>query len=396
MITSNTVRIYSSELYSSPVYSGTAGALIGLLNACLISGFNTVSLSSIVISNNVATCTSSGAHNLFLFRNMVGPIIRISGATSLTGINGDWRVSSIVSPTVFTVNISEVEDGTVSGTLICKIAPADWTSPYTGTNLAVYRPPEGNRFSLRVDDTNTTYALVRAAESFNAVSSPTNSFPLTAQVGDTNCRWVKSNSADSTARSWILLADSKRMYFFPMWNTSYSWRDVYIFGDMVSYMTNDGFATILSFSRSTSTTVTGSYNSVFAPQETTYVPYIARSFIQLGGAQSLTFAYRNTGAAHQSPGHTNMTDYLPFPNPIDNSLVLRGICEYKENNTTLALRGKLPGIYFPYHQLPLIDGDVVTNVENLTNKTLMAISYQSSYTNSDTNPSRLFVDVTSW
>lgn len=57
---------------SGPVLSGTVGAGITLLDACLLTtGFNSFSVSTITVTANVATVTTSGSHGLVANDNVV-------------------------------------------------------------------------------------------------------------------------------------------------------------------------------------------------------------------------------------------------------------------------------------------------------------------------------------
>jgi hypothetical protein len=56
MPTHNT-KWYRSTMTGAAALSGQAGKLIDVLDACLINGFNQVTLTSLVVASNVATCT---------------------------------------------------------------------------------------------------------------------------------------------------------------------------------------------------------------------------------------------------------------------------------------------------------------------------------------------------
>jgi len=53
------VVYFDSTMTGAPALSGTAGTLIGLLDACLQDGFGGVTLDSLVVASNVATATYS-------------------------------------------------------------------------------------------------------------------------------------------------------------------------------------------------------------------------------------------------------------------------------------------------------------------------------------------------
>jgi len=93
-------------------------------------------------------------------------------------------------------------------------ASAGWAKPFTGTNLAVYRAPQGNRFYLRLDDTDAQYPVLRGYRAMTAVSTGTGLFPTTVQLSG-GIRSVKSYTASSTVRPWIVIA-SPRAFYLPI------------------------------------------------------------------------------------------------------------------------------------------------------------------------------------
>ena len=56
------IQFFHSEQSGAPVNAGTAGYGISLLDACLVTGFNSKNVSSITVAANVATLTSATAH----------------------------------------------------------------------------------------------------------------------------------------------------------------------------------------------------------------------------------------------------------------------------------------------------------------------------------------------
>ena len=56
------IQFFHSAQTGAPVNAGTAGYGIALLDACLVTGFNSKNVSSITVAANVATLTSATAH----------------------------------------------------------------------------------------------------------------------------------------------------------------------------------------------------------------------------------------------------------------------------------------------------------------------------------------------
>ena len=51
------VKWFTSDMRGAPVVSGTAGTLIAMLDACLVTGFGVVTATSVTVSGGVATAT---------------------------------------------------------------------------------------------------------------------------------------------------------------------------------------------------------------------------------------------------------------------------------------------------------------------------------------------------
>jgi hypothetical protein len=107
-----------------------------------------------------------------------------------------------------------------------------WTKAFTGTNKGVYVTVNGV-CSLRVaqDGTNTggfREAIVRAAEGASDVDTLVDPFPLVAEVSDANATWRTSDTLDSTAREWELVAGPNHFALSVVFGTGRA--DTYLFG----------------------------------------------------------------------------------------------------------------------------------------------------------------------
>lgn len=218
---------FQNSMAGAPVLTGQAGALIAVLNACLVDGFNLLTLDSLVVAGNVATGTKT-SHGYLLHQ-----IIEIAGA-SPAGLNGQWRVTS-VSSTTFTFTTTGISDQTATGTITAKTPGCGWEKAFTGTNVVVYRSTSaqasGNH-AVRVTDTGTTTATCLAAEDWTDVNTPVNSIRT--------FYLPKSASADATARSWNIIADDRTVYVA----TSYvsARREIHSWGEFKSFLAGDGHA----------------------------------------------------------------------------------------------------------------------------------------------------------
>lgn len=239
------VKFFRSTMPGAPALRGQADSLISLLDACLVNGWGIQTASSVVIADGVATATFPSDHAA-----AVESVVLVAGATP-SGLNGEQKVTSAVS-NVITWATTEA-DGTATGTITVKMAPAGWTKVYTGTNLAVYKSadPAAHGQFLRVNDTSTTVARVLGYETMSGVSTGTGPFPTNAQVSG-GMYWGKSSTAGSTDVAWSIVADSRAFYlnaaaYAPTGGYTYVGGTGYFFGDLLPHRrSGDPFATLLT------------------------------------------------------------------------------------------------------------------------------------------------------
>lgn len=303
---SNKVRYYHSEMADAPVLSGTAGALIAVLDACLVNGFGTKAINNLTVTDGIATAQISSGHTFG-----EGDVLRIAGVTgALSGLNDDWRLASVTADTVtWSVEGLSIPAGSATGTITCLRAPAGWEKVFSATNRAAYRSlrhAEHNGLFLYVDDTGTTTARVRGYEAMTDIDTGTGPFPTDAQMSGGGW-WGKSTAASATAREWILAADARRLLFCP--RVAGQSAKSFAFGLLLDAASVDTWATFLSTASSASIAVAthgGGANwgdLAFNDVTTNIAGYLARS---RAGAPSIT-AYV-TGYFAQS-AETGMSTY---------------------------------------------------------------------------------------
>lgn len=319
------IKNYNHLQTSASPMAGTAGYLDAILYSCLVTGFNSKTVSSIAVSSNVATITTSTNHNY-----TANDIIVISGANE-SQFNDEFRIKAVTSTTTFTVDLVTA-DGSATGTITCKIAPLGWTRVYSGTNKSVYRAPAGNRMYLRVDDTQAQYSTVAAYETMSDVDTGTN------KMGD--AYWKKSDASSTATREWYLIGNNKTFYLFDAWSSSYpTWHIGQCFGDFNSIKSGDSYASMLV-----------GYN-VNAPSNPSY----NQSFTYTAFSSSNNLGHflmrASTGVVGAVPFFQFATmsgqmgyNGLTYPNQADNGLHLFPV-ELGESNLTY--RGRMPGLYTP-------------------------------------------------
>jgi hypothetical protein len=346
-MTTPTVRLFRSTDTGAPSLSGTAGALIALLDACLKDGYNSKAVQSITRSGSTATVTFATAHG-FAADGLT--IVRIAGADQAE-YNGDFQISNVTS-TAFDITVSGTPATPATGTITAKVAPLDWEKAFSGTNKAVYRAPTGNRLYLRVDDANPNSdtnksASTRGYEAMSDVDTGTGPFPTVAQVAN-GIPLTKSTTSDSTARSWVLVGDGYEFHLFYAQNPNYSgiYRQFH-FGDPASDLESDPYGSLIYGDSSLTST-----NQPQSQQDTCFIKstagfgaqaahYYARLSTQLGGSVGAS-KHGNYSAGGATIGYTGT---MAYPAPHNSGLYLSPISVAD----TGVLRGQLKGTFQPLH-----------------------------------------------
>lgn len=360
----DTIKYFDSTMTGAPSLSGTAGALIGLLDACLQDGFGSVTLDSLVVASNVATATYSTGHGFAMVGN-AGPVILIAGATP-AGLNGEWRVT-VTSTTQFTFATSGISDQTASGTITAKRAPAGFTQVYSGTNKAAYRSDDvtGTRLYLQVIDSTTTYATISGYESMSDVDTGSDAF-------GSSTYWRKSNLENSATRPWSFFCDGRAFYFFPFWygsNTSVT--EGCFFGDFISYRAaGDPYGCAVIGSAVNNSPYPGGnssgQNEFYNLSLSAAVAHkIARDHTQL----IKNIGFSKTSAAVVGGAMGGWGGAAAYPDPMNNSLIVSAVSVCEATNL---LRGKLPGLYAPSHYRTPANKTIIDDVGD-SEKTLMTL-----------------------
>lgn len=326
-----------SYISGMPVISGTAGALIAALDALLINGFNSKTVTSLSRTGTTATlnATSHGFSANF--------VIEISGVENDTNWNGEYIVNSVPTTGSLTFTVPDTLNDTPTGATITVKYPkisSYWVKAASGTNKAIYKStdPQATGYFLRVDDSNAKYAIVSMTESYTDVDN--------GLSNTWNRYWHKSDAEDSNYRNYLIVGDSKRFYLMIGAESYQSATYNYImdsggmFGDILSTKPGDAYHCIL----------TGSNNS--APYQgnfwnTSYMAFnkvnggapsnaksILRSHSQLGTQQSIDF-YSIYGQDYS--GYNGLT----FPNMSDNGICISNVWVAANG----AFRGIMPGLY---------------------------------------------------
>lgn len=332
------VKFYREDFPGAPTLNGVAGSLIGLLDACLCTGFGLRSATSLVVSGGVATLTlASDAKN----GNLLHSVILVEGS-SITALNGEQRVTAVSSTELKFATAAA--DGTATGSITVKTAPAGWEKKFSDTNKAVFKSlaVEANTSYLQVRDTGTTSANVRMYETMADVDTGVGEVPTVAQLASGGY-WAKSAAANVTPIRWDLFSDARAFYYCPAPYTAhgeqYIGQGCWFYGDPIAFKSNDAFSTAIFFGNQDNSQYT-QRGSVFY---TTSVdgPRVARGYSGLG-ASIPCWAKPQSGSSALSGDDPFLG---AFPSQTDGALLLSEylLVDTATTGTQLVRRGRMPG-----------------------------------------------------
>jgi len=342
------VQVFNSMQNNAPELNGNSASLITVLDAVLVNGYNTLSVSSITRSGSTATVTTSTAHDF-----VTNDSVAISGATE-TEYNGKFRITRTGS-TTFTYTVTGTPSTPATGTITCKRASAGFEKKYTGTEKAVYRSTrsDSNKHYLRVVDDSTGGASYKSAlcyswESMDDVDTGTVGAPT-----PNGRHWPKSLTSDSTARWWCIVTDGRLVYYFVgtdvgKTNASVSNTAQCCWGDFKSFKAGDIYNVIhcgtnaytnSSVGQDLALSVMGTSDSFYA---TKYIN-VARAFTAAASVVNNVYilACRSFQVFGSSSG------VVPFPNLADAGFYMAPSVLVEPTYQTF--RGLLPGVFEPYH-----------------------------------------------
>jgi len=389
----NTVRLFQSTDSGAPTLNYAAGGYLAILSGCLVNGYGSVTLDSVVVASNVATCTKSAGHGFTVF-GQTNPVIRIEGATP-AGLNVDTRIT-IVSPTVFTFPTSGISDQTATGTITAKRAPAGWTRPYSGTNKAVYRnnSASGSGSYLRVDASGSSYEdRIRGYETMSDVDTGTGPFPTDAQVSG-GLYWARAHQSTTTNRPWVIVANDRMAFILvnPVGTTSTcGWFCLFV-GDKYSYKSGDAYRfTVFGGNASYYTSASSTtLNDLFYFSSTTNY-YSPRGYSGLGTA--ISFTVKADGIRYVHDFRSGAIG-LAFPNGPNNAVIWRSYLALID--ASFHVYGYIPGVlYCPQNTAGALNtGGMPTETLNVPGYTDRAFACFGTLNSTSAPTGAFWVDVT--
>lgn len=335
------VRYYWSDETGAPVLNNTTGSLVALLDAVLVNGFNTKTITSLSVSGEVATAVCT-AHGYGTATSEFDNDLTIAGSDTAL-LNGRKDVT-IIDANTYTFPAPGVGDLTATGTITSKRTPLGWEKVYAGTNKAMYRSldPATSGCLLRIDDSAGGYfSRVIGVESATDVDTYTDKFPLETQMA--GGYWWSKGANTATAKSWCIVGDSLMFYYIPQspYITYHGWC---FFGDFISYRPADNYNCVITGC----TSAPLNYNNVgcnvtpgsWASMATSYTTnfFMCRSYNALAKSVECNMVLPQNAAS---------TTFQAFnPSPINNGILFLENTFLREYNLSYLhpTRGIQPGI----------------------------------------------------
>ncbi|MDO8903962.1 hypothetical protein [Hydrogenophaga sp.] len=228
--------IYRSTDTGAPTLNNAVGAWCEVLRVCLQNGYNSKSVTSIVVSSGVATVTCA-THG---YSGAYASHVLIEGSSE-AALNGK-KQPTVTGANTFNYPAPGVANGTYTGTITAKQAPAGWTEIFTGTGKSIFQPDsvEATGICLRILDTNaapaaTTYARMIGVENPSDIDTYSNVFPTNAQRSDG--LYLQKGTNNTTPKPWFVIANDRFLYLFIDFGASGGC--LYWFGDLKSLYAPD-------------------------------------------------------------------------------------------------------------------------------------------------------------
>lgn len=341
------VKWYASQMQGAPSLGDTsAGALTSLLKAVLVTGFGTLTLTSLVwdATEGAAKATIAGGHAY-----LKDSVIEVSGA-SPAAYNGEHRAKKVSSTEVW----FELDGGNPgsagSGVMSMKVAPLGWTLTHESGDgmVAIYRPAnvsESGNVSLRIDNTAFSGWTGSANAHLAKVAMVEDVVDINTFTTVVEGRWPATGRYSD--KRWDLIGDPQLFYFMPAYAAA-NYQFMYHFGYIKSLRAGDRYHAVSNFYSSLLATETarnwstggGNANSSYGntwPLFDSADSYLARPFHQLFGATTFwrkgLFGRFGTG--------------MNVPNGPDNGFYLSAD-PMMAMETNSHLRGYLPGLICPF------------------------------------------------
>jgi hypothetical protein len=268
---------------------------------------------------------------------------------------------------------------------------AGWTKPYTGTSKAAFRndTTDGTGTYYRIQDdltsTNQRYAYVTMYESMSGIDSGTNPWRSTnAELGV-----QKSNTQDSTARKWTVVADNCAAHIMIQHGANGTdWEYAFI-GDIFSFVPSDAYRGFV-IGRYVASSMAGSSYTSYTSGNTNRLVGAAENGLGVvrahtGTGSAIACGLHTDGHKGNSSGSASASYFggstfamLAYPNAVNSGLFVAPVWVHQNTTSPYIVRGYMPGLWAPLHNRGPANNDTYSGSGSLSGKTFEAFNIYSS------------------
>jgi len=383
MVASTDIKYYVHTNSNAPQLTNNFGCMIDVLDACLVNGFGSQTVSTLTAVGTTVTATFGSAHNFMQYQ-----VIKIVGATQ-TEYNGEFRILTVPNANSITFQLTATPSvNTATGTISCSLPALGWLKPYSGTGKAAYRSANtllASRPYLRVVDaldaaytsTYAKYAKVGIVEDMTGIDAMLGvQAPYDSANPDKNwvgtgsgtsgingwARWyyaasgsvsgglINSQTPAAGNRQWILVGNSDYFYILPTStvpsatvNTQHA--SAYGFGAFKSLLNADNSCTFLQSHLTLSNnggSVSVNFGLVSSSASSSLL--LLRDYAQSANYKTANCLSLNSDTAGSGVnnviGSSTLTNTAPFA-PV-----------FIKEDTTNVLRGQIKNLFWLFQQKP--------------------------------------------
>ncbi|KKW82331.1 hypothetical protein AAV96_00695 [Acinetobacter sp. AG1] len=383
MVASTDIKYYVHTNTNAPQLTNNFGCMIDVLDACLVNGFGSQTVSTLTAVGTTVTATFGSAHNFMQYQ-----VIKIAGATQ-TEYNGEFRILTVPNANSITFQLAAAPSvTTATGTISCSLPALGWLKPYSGTGKAAYRSSNtllASRPYLRVIDaldaaytsTYAKYAKVGIVEEMTGIDTMSGvQAPYDSANPDKNwvgtgsgtsgvngwARWyyaasgsvsgglINSQTPAAGNRQWILVGNSDYFYILPTStvpsatvNTQHA--SAYGFGAFKSLLNADNSCTFLQSHLTLSNngaSVNVNFGLVSSSASSSLL--LLRDYAQSANYKTVNCLSLNSDTAGSGVnnviGASTLTNTAPFA-PV-----------FIKEDTTNVLRGQIKNLFWLFQQKP--------------------------------------------
>ncbi|SMC28506.1 hypothetical protein SAMN02746041_03271 [Desulfacinum hydrothermale DSM 13146] len=378
------VKVFRYTDPGAPELTGANGSMVELLNACLVTGYGSTTVTSVTREGSTVTVTIQGGHSFPQYA-----VIELAGANE-TDYNGTHRIETVTDTTfTFTLPDGLTPTTPATGTIAVKMASAGWEQTFASAdNLRrVFRSTDPAAFGyyLYVDDTESEFSNRAAVKGYGIVEDIDTRFePFPWSDTDDQWTWWVKSYEDATPRPWAVIADSRLFYVWVNADPAQNKPFIYVFGDAVPINSADLFACVIGgHGSSTETNYSGGLLTITALDNMAPGGYLARDITgtQFGVGCCVVGTDLRAHNAYYArdiyPRPLGLYDDITFPCPVTNSILTNSVPIFEYASNAGVPRGYLPGLYEPLHDKPL-DSLVIIQNDIPGHRPLIGLRYLAS------------------